>query len=87
MLSRVANNIYWMNRYMERAENYARFIDVNFNLSLDMPPGQQEQWEPLLVAINDEKKYTELYGKIEKNNVIRFLVFDERIQLYLVFTV
>ena len=38
MLSRVADAIYWMNRYIERAENYARFIDVNYNLSLEMPP-------------------------------------------------
>ncbi len=38
MLSRVANSIYWTNRYMERVENYARFIGVNFNLALDLPP-------------------------------------------------
>jgi uncharacterized alpha-E superfamily protein len=35
MLGRVANTIYWMNRHLERAENYARFMDVNFNLSLN----------------------------------------------------
>jgi uncharacterized alpha-E superfamily protein len=34
MLGRVANTIYWMNRHLER-ENYARFMDVNFNLSLN----------------------------------------------------
>jgi uncharacterized alpha-E superfamily protein len=37
MLGRVANTIYWMNRHLERAENYARFMDVNFNLSLELP--------------------------------------------------
>jgi uncharacterized alpha-E superfamily protein len=37
MLSRVANSIYWMCRYIERAENVARFISVNLNLILDMP--------------------------------------------------
>lgn len=37
MLSRVASSIYWVNRYIERAENYARFIEVNLNLSLDLP--------------------------------------------------
>jgi uncharacterized alpha-E superfamily protein len=35
MLGRIANTIYWMNRYLERAENYARFMDVNYNLSLE----------------------------------------------------
>ena len=39
MLSRVADSIYWLNRYIERAENIARFVEVNLNLMLDMPPG------------------------------------------------
>ena len=37
MLARVADSIYWMSRYVERAENVARFIDVNLNLMLDLP--------------------------------------------------
>ena len=39
MLSRVADSIFWMSRYIERAENVARFIDVNLNLMLDLPGG------------------------------------------------
>lgn len=39
MLSRVASSIYWLNRYIERAENYARFIEVNLNLTLDFLEG------------------------------------------------
>ena len=39
MLSRVADNLYWMSRYIERAENTARFIDVYLNLILDLPTG------------------------------------------------
>ena len=35
MLSRTAEAIYWMSRYVERAENLARFVDVTFNLILD----------------------------------------------------
>ena len=37
MLSRVADAIYWASRYVERAENVARFIDVNLNLMLESP--------------------------------------------------
>ena len=37
MLSRVASSSYWMSRYVERAENVARFVDVNLNLGLDYP--------------------------------------------------
>lgn len=76
MLSRVADAIYWMNRYIERAENYARFMDVNFNLSLDLPPNVAEQWRPLVVTSGDEELYEKLHGSIEKDKVIYFLGFD-----------
>lgn len=76
MLSRVANSIYWMNRYIERAENYARFMDVNFNLSLELPPNISEQWKPLVMASGDWKLYESLYDKVDKKNVIQFLGFD-----------
>ncbi|MEQ9365238.1 MAG: alpha-E domain-containing protein, partial [Leptospirales bacterium] len=61
MLSRVADSIYWMNRYLERAENYARFIDANRNLSLDFPPGMAEQWQPLTAATGDLELFRSLY--------------------------
>ena len=77
MLSRVANAIYWMNRYIERAENYARFMDVNFNLSLELPPDMQEQWRPLVVTTGDWPLYESLYEKVEKKKVLYFLTFDE----------
>ncbi len=76
MLSRVADTIYWMNRYIERAENYARFMDVNFNLSLEMPPNVSEQWRPLVVTTGDLKLYESLYEKVDKRKVIYFLGFD-----------
>jgi uncharacterized alpha-E superfamily protein len=46
MLSRVADSIYWLNRYIERAENVARFVDVNLNLMLDVPEAMMtQQWD------------------------------------------
>ncbi|QSE96645.1 alpha-E domain-containing protein [Fulvivirga lutea] len=79
MLSRVADSIFWLGRYTERAENYARFIDVNFNLSLDLPPGIEEQWDPLIQATAGMEQYTELFGdKKTRSNAIYFLAFDER---------
>ncbi len=76
MLSRVADSIYWMNRYIERAENYARFLDVNFNLSLELPPNLSEQWKPLIVTTGDWPLYDSLFEKVEKSKVIYFLGFD-----------
>ncbi len=63
---------------MERAENYARFIDVNLNLSLDLPPDLKEQWDPLISATGDREYFQELYGDtIRRENAIKFLAFDE----------
>ena len=77
MLSRVADAIYWMNRYLERAENYARLLDEILKLSLEMPPDISAQWKPLVVTTGDWKLYKSLYEKVEKSTVIFFLGFDE----------
>jgi uncharacterized alpha-E superfamily protein len=77
MLSRVADAIYWMNRYVERAENVARFIDVNLMLLLDSPPGTAAQWDPLILTTGDLALFQERYGdNTTADNVIRFLTFD-----------
>ncbi|MGB5435687.1 MAG: alpha-E domain-containing protein [Maribacter sp.] len=78
MLSRVANTMYWMNRYIERAENYARFMDVHFNLSLESPPDAEEQWKPLVVITGDWPLYQSLYNKVDKSRVIYFLGFEPK---------
>ncbi|HAG81635.1 MAG TPA: hypothetical protein DD379_26495 [Cyanobacteria bacterium UBA11162] len=76
MLSRVADSIYWLNRYIERAENVARFVDVNLNLMLDLPPGTTQQWKPLVITTGDSDLFKERYGQATAENVIRFLTFD-----------
>src|SRR5262249_54187746 len=78
MLSRVADSLYWMSRYVERAENVARFIDVNTWLSLDLPAGSQEQWGPLISTTGDDALFAEHYSDSSKHNVIHFLTFDTR---------
>jgi uncharacterized alpha-E superfamily protein len=78
MLSRVADSIYWMSRYVERAENVARFVDVNLNLMLDAPTNDQ-QWEPLVNITGDHLDFAERYGKkTEAQTVIHFLTFDRQ---------
>ena len=76
MLSRVAESIYWMGRYTERAENVARFIEVNLQLMLDSPSGEDQQWEPLVSTTGDLETFTKRYGKATQQNVISFLTFD-----------
>jgi uncharacterized alpha-E superfamily protein len=76
MLSRVADSVYWMNRYVERAENVARFVDVNLNLLLDMPDGADQQWAPLVATTGDDAWFREKYGAPTRENVLHFLTFD-----------
>jgi uncharacterized alpha-E superfamily protein len=76
MLSRVADSIYWMNRYIERAENVARFIEVNQNLSLGFHQGISTQWAPLVKTTGDEALFEGLYDDYSQKNVVNFLLFD-----------
>src|SRR5512136_1801474 len=78
MLSRVADSLYWMSRYVERAENVARFIDVNTWLSLDLPAGYEEQWSPLVATTGDDALFKEHCKTVSKRDVIHFLSFDTR---------
>lgn len=77
MLSRVADSIYWMTRYLERTENVARFIDVNLHLMLDIEIQEDQQWRPLVITTGDNMLFDETYGEANQENVVRFLTFDK----------
>lgn len=76
MLSRVADAIHWMCRYVERADNVARFIQVNQDFILDLPAGAEEQWEPLVSITADNAWFAERYKAPTRDNVLAFLVCD-----------
>lgn len=83
MLSRVANLIYWIARYLERAENTARIVEVNAQLVLDLQSHQDADdpraWEPLVFVTGSDEKFHELYGeKVTERAVIEFMLFDKR---------
>lgn len=78
MLSRVADSVFWMSRYLERAENVARFVEVNHHLSLDLGGGLREQWEPLVATTGDHELFREHYEVPTQAAVLKFLTFDER---------
>jgi uncharacterized alpha-E superfamily protein len=65
-----------MSRYVERAENVARFLDVTYNMALDMPPGSGEQWGALISASGDNDDFKKRYGAPTRDNVAHFLLFD-----------
>jgi uncharacterized alpha-E superfamily protein len=76
LLSRVADSIYWLGRYIERVENVARFIDVNLNLQLDLPLEPAYQWQPIIETSGDTKSFKERFGEASEQKVIQFLAFD-----------
>ncbi len=76
LLSRVADSVYWMARYIERAENVARFIGVNLNLHLDLPMEPAQQWQPLIDTSGDTIEFKKRYGEATQASVIEFLAYD-----------
>ncbi|HMO05746.1 MAG TPA: alpha-E domain-containing protein [Kiritimatiellia bacterium] len=76
MLSRVADSIYWMSRYIERAENIARYINVNLSLMLDQQPDGQNQWDALIQITGDHAAFKAKHGAATLASVTNFLAFD-----------
>ena len=80
MLSRVANSLYWMSRYIERAENTARLVETSLQLLLDYRNLDEqhiaEQWLPIVQAAGDEEAFFKLHPKATGAAVTEFLVFQ-----------
>lgn len=76
MLSRVADSIYWMSRYIERAENVSRFVDINLHLLLDLPETFEGQWGALVKITGDQEEFESRFESPSDDNVIQFLTFD-----------
>ena len=64
MLSRVADSLYWLARYIERAENTARILDVNLQVTLDSehngPDAEARAWQPIVATLEDLKLFASL---------------------------
>ena len=76
MLSRVADSLYWINRYVERAENISRFLEVSEAMALDCPPGSAEPWLPLVEANGDRQRFDQAYPQGTPRDVVSFLLRD-----------
>ncbi|MGE0227154.1 MAG: alpha-E domain-containing protein [Dehalococcoidia bacterium] len=76
MLSRVANSVYWAARYIERAENTARWVDVNLQMSLDAPISFSDQWQPLVAITGELPAFLDRYEVATRERVLRYLTTD-----------
>lgn len=77
MLSRVADRLFWMARYLERAEDTARLMHAYTHMALDIPPRSQPGWDILVRILNAEPKYAENYRAYNELNVMKFLLVDK----------
>ena len=78
MLSRVADSLYWMSRYIERAENIARLLEVGYRIAL-LPhegAGQDDEWRSTLRSAGCEQGYLGKYGAYNTRDVVNFMLFD-----------
>src|SRR5438477_9691507 len=82
MLSRVADSLYWMSRYIERAENNARIAGVNRQLLLDLTnPAEAEpkqQWDPIISSLEENELFASLYQQPGGTAVIDFVSLQKK---------
>ncbi len=78
MLSRTADHLFWMSRYIERAENLARLLDVTWQMSL-VPQSEaatNQSWAAIIALNSLEEAYAAKYSTVTGENVLRFMVSD-----------
>ncbi len=78
MLSRVASNLCWLGRYLERTENTARLINVNANLLLDLPKVIVLGWEPIVDIVSGRDEFFNIHDSANEKNVIHFMVSETK---------
>ncbi len=78
MLSRTAENLYWLARYIERAETNARLLEVAARNALlpDTGGGMRNEWESILLASGTKQLFDEKYGEPVQRNVETHMFFD-----------
>jgi uncharacterized alpha-E superfamily protein len=76
VLSRVAENVYWLARYLERAENTARLVNVNTHILLDLPIEYRPGWLPLIEITGSRDVWERSDKRAEEREIVHFLIAD-----------
>ena len=78
MLSRLAERMYRLGRYVEHAENLTRLLDVNHRMSLELNLfSDLDVWSPMIAVTRAEKRFAETFEEVNEANVYQFLVLSE----------
>jgi uncharacterized alpha-E superfamily protein len=76
MLSRIADSLFWLARYMERAEDTARILDVNYHMLLEQSESAYRvRWTPLISMTGEEERFHQFYQEANSQTVFDFLAF------------
>jgi len=79
MLSRTAENIYWLGRYLERAECTARLIETHGRLLMDLPKDSRSGgWRSLMAIGGSEARFDELHDGTDERRVCHFLIAERK---------
>lgn len=82
MLSRVAHSLYWLSRYIERAENIARLLEVNLQFLIDFQDIEdgalKDHWGSIIASSGNEEIFAKLYPATDNQSVTAFFAFDLR---------
>ncbi len=76
MLGRTANGLYWMFRYIERAENIARLVDAGLRVSLTRSGSTDEDWDGVLQSAGVRDAFGEVHDTVTAANAIDYLLRD-----------
>jgi uncharacterized alpha-E superfamily protein len=76
MLRRTAANLFWLTRYLERAEWRARLLDVNYRLLVENPVLIHDEWWPLLAVTGEWDLFAEHYNAYDERSILAFFTFD-----------
>ena len=76
LLGRVANGLYWMNRYIERAENMARLVDAGLRMALTRTQGAEDEWKSVLLSAGADVGFSAKYSEYTVGAVSDFLIRD-----------
>ena len=78
MLSRVAERLYWMSRYLERTEDTARVVSAYNHLIMDIPKGAEPGWDIMVQILDAQPHFEQRFRSVNEQNVLKLLVADTK---------
>lgn len=76
MLGKTAGGLYWMSRYMERSENYARLLEAGLRIAMTRSSAAADQWASVLTTAGGRRAYRNKYDEFQQSQIIDWMLRD-----------